>query len=75
MPGATPANLVNGDLIMSANATQTGLTEAHGVGARAELLTATIGNHLREVARRDPSHPALVMPHQDIRWSYGEFDA
>ena len=50
-------------------------TAAQSKGPTAEMLTCTIGQHLDRVASRDPSHPALVMPHQDIRWSYGEFVA
>jgi fatty-acyl-CoA synthase len=49
------------------------LTEAQFKGKTAPLLTATIGQHLDEVAARDPDHPALIMPHQKIRWSYAEF--
>lgn len=49
------------------------LTEAQFKGPTAPLLRATIGQHLDEVAARDPDHPALVMPQQDIRWNYGTF--
>ena len=49
------------------------LSTAQSRGAEAPLLTTTIGQHLDAVAARDPDHPALIMPHQDIRWSYGEF--
>jgi len=49
------------------------LTEAQFKGRTAPLLTATIGQHLDEVAARDPDHLALIMPHQEIRWSYGTF--
>ena len=49
------------------------LKEAQSRGAVAEPLTCTIGAHLEEVASRDPDHPALIMPHQNIRWTYGEF--
>ncbi len=48
------------------------LTEARFQGRSAPLLTATIGQHLDEVAARDPGHPALVVPHQNIRWTYEE---
>jgi fatty-acyl-CoA synthase len=51
------------------------LTQALAKGRSAKLLDTTIGRHLDEVAGRDPSHPALIMPHQDIRWTYGEFVA
>ena len=49
------------------------LTVAHARGREAELLTTTIGQHLDQIAARDPDHPALILPHQNIRWSYGEF--
>ena len=49
------------------------LTESQFKGKTAPLLTAAIGQHLDEVAARDPDHPALIMPHQNIRWSYAEF--
>ncbi|MFP6807283.1 MAG: AMP-binding protein [Pseudomonadales bacterium] len=49
------------------------LTEAQFKGRTAPLLTATIGQHLDEVASRDPDHMALIMPHQDIRWTYKKF--
>ncbi len=52
---------------------QTPLTEAIFKGATAPLLDATIGQHLDTIVQRNPDHPALIMPHQDIRWSYGEF--
>ena len=49
------------------------LTEARFKGRSAPLLSATIGQHLDEVAARDPDHMALVIPHQNIRWTYFEF--
>jgi fatty-acyl-CoA synthase len=51
------------------------LKQAISQGLKAEPLTSTIGARLDEIAARDPAHPALIMPHQDIRWSYGEFVA
>ncbi|MGD8417479.1 MAG: AMP-binding protein, partial [Pseudomonadales bacterium] len=51
----------------------TTLTKAQASGRKAELLSVTIGQHLDAVAARDPSHPALIMPHQNVRWTYGEF--
>jgi fatty-acyl-CoA synthase len=36
------------------------------------LLSDTIGDHLDRVAEAAPDSPALVVPHQDVRWSYGE---
>ncbi len=53
--------------------TATPLTSAQFKGRTAPLLTNTIGEHLDRVAARDPDHPALIMPHQNIRWNYGEF--
>ena len=51
------------------------LTSAQSQGPVRDLLTTTIGQHLHTVAARNPDHPALVMPHQNIRWTYGEFVA
>ncbi|MDG1827408.1 MAG: AMP-binding protein [Henriciella sp.] len=44
-------------------------------GQEATLLDSTIGAHFDAVVQRDPDHLAIVMPHQQIRWSYGEFNA
>jgi fatty-acyl-CoA synthase len=41
--------------------------------AQPALLEATIGDHLDEIAARFPHQEALVVHHQDIRWSYGEY--
>ncbi|MCH8257386.1 MAG: AMP-binding protein [Proteobacteria bacterium] len=49
------------------------LTEARYKGRSAPLLSTTIGQHLDKIAERDPDHMALVMPHQNIRWTYFEF--
>ena len=43
-------------------------------GQEATLLDSTIGAHFDAVVQRDPDHLAIVMPHQQIRWSYGEFN-
>jgi fatty-acyl-CoA synthase len=51
------------------------MSEAKYTGAPGEQLTSTIGQHLDSVAANDPNHPALVVPHQNIRWSYAEFVA
>ena len=51
------------------------MSEAKYSGASGEQLTSTIGQHLDSVALNDPSHPALIVPHQNIRWSYAEFVA
>ena len=36
------------------------------------LIGATIGAYLDEVARRDGTREALVIPHQQVRWTYAE---
>jgi fatty-acyl-CoA synthase len=36
------------------------------------LIGATIGAYLDEVARRDGTREALVVPHQQVRWTYAE---
>lgn len=48
------------------------LSEAQSSGQTDELLDDTIGRHLDKIVARDPEHPALIIPHQGIRWSYGE---
>ena len=47
--------------------------KAEFVGATAPLLEMTIGNRLDEIVAVNPNHPAIIVPHQDIRWTYGEF--
>ncbi|MFQ2369426.1 AMP-binding protein [Aeromonas enteropelogenes] len=37
------------------------------------LLSQTIGTYLQEIAERFPDHPAVVVRHQQIRWSYREY--
>ncbi len=49
------------------------LTKAHAHGPETELINTTIGERLDRIVARDPDHPALIMPHQNIRWTYGEF--
>jgi len=48
------------------------LSEAQSTGQSSQLLDNTIGRHLDNIVARDPDHPALIIPHQGIRWSYGE---
>jgi fatty-acyl-CoA synthase len=36
------------------------------------LIGATIGAYLDDVARRDGTREALVIPHQQVRWTYAE---
>ena len=40
-----------------------------------ELLNSTIGAHLERVVASDPDHLAIVMPHQNVRWSYSKFNS
>ena len=49
----------------------TTLSYTHGASSK-PLLSDTIGDHLDRVAEAAPDSPALVVPHQDVRWSYGE---
>ena len=49
------------------------LTIAHTKGNTTDLIESTIGQRLDQVAAAQPEHPALIMPHQGIRWSYAEF--
>ena len=49
------------------------LTIAHTKGNTTDLIESTIGQRLNQVAAAQPEHPALIMPHQGIRWSYAEF--
>jgi fatty-acyl-CoA synthase len=49
------------------------LTLAHAKGQTTDLIETTIGQRLNKIAAAQPEHPALIMPHQGIRWSYAEF--
>ncbi|NND69604.1 MAG: AMP-binding protein [Halioglobus sp.] len=49
------------------------MKQAHYLGESKPLLTATIGQCLENKANEQPDHPALVVCHQDIRWTYREF--
>ncbi|GAB5487496.1 MAG: AMP-binding protein [Parasphingorhabdus sp.] len=46
--------------------------EAHSFGKSAEMLEDTIGKHFCKISATNPDHLAIVMPHQDIRWTYSE---
>lgn len=48
--------------------------KAYHKGPEAPLIDKTIGQYLDDVVSEQPDHPALVMPHQNIRWSYAEFN-
>jgi fatty-acyl-CoA synthase len=50
------------------------MEKAYFKGKTAPLLETTIGQHMDQVVADSPDHPALIIPHQDIRWSYGELD-
>jgi fatty-acyl-CoA synthase len=39
------------------------------------LIGETIGPFLSRIAREHGGNEALVVPHQDVRWTYAEFDA
>src|SRR5262245_21825757 len=49
------------------------LAYAHGTST-VSLIGETIGQNLRETARRFPDHEALVVPFQSVRLTYAEFD-
>ncbi|GAB5453624.1 MAG: AMP-binding protein [Halioglobus sp.] len=49
------------------------MNKAHYKGLSRPLLETTIGEHLASVATAQPDHPALIVRHQDIRWSYSTF--
>ena len=54
--------------------TQTRLQTSYFRGAeRPALLETTIGDCLDDIAARYPHREALVVRHQRIRWSYGEY--
>ena len=38
------------------------------------LIGETIGPFLARIAARYPDNEALVVPHQDVRWTYAQFD-
>jgi fatty-acyl-CoA synthase len=46
----------------------------HGASAQT-LLGETIGSHLDRIAARHGERPAVVVRHQDIRWTYAELKA
>jgi fatty-acyl-CoA synthase len=50
------------------------LAYSHGTST-IRLLGQTIGQNLRETARRFPDRDALIVPFQDVRLTYGEFDS
>lgn len=50
------------------------MKKAYNKGKTAPLIDLTIGERLEAVTAQNPSHPALVIPHQNIRWSYAELN-
>ena len=52
----------------------TELTQSYYCGAsNAQIIYETIGNYMDRICDRFPDNEALVVRHQSIRWSYGEF--
>lgn len=52
-----------------------GLTQSYMCGSSSEpIIYETIGNYLNQVAERYPDTEALVVCHQDVRWTYSEFN-
>lgn len=50
------------------------LTQSHYRGSDTpELIQDTIGRYLENMANRYPDHDAIVMHHQNIRWSYRKY--
>lgn len=53
-----------------------GLTQSYSCGASSDpIIYETIGNYLDEVAERFPDTEALVVCHQNVRWTYTEFNS
>jgi len=53
----------------------TALTQSYTCGSSSEpIIYETIGNYLDQVAERYPNTEALVVCHQDVRWTYSEFN-
>jgi len=50
------------------------LAYSHGTST-CPLLGQTIGENLRQTARRFPDADALIVPHQNVRLTYAQFDA
>lgn len=53
---------------------QQNLSYVHGAHD-VPLMGVTIGRYLSSIAARFGSHDALVVPHQNVRWTYQQFDA
>ncbi|MFK7957537.1 MAG: AMP-binding protein [Lysobacterales bacterium] len=53
-----------------------GLTQSYTCGSSSEpIIYETIGNYLDQVTERHPDTEALVVCHQNIRWTYAQFNA
>lgn len=52
---------------------QSKLSYVHGAHD-VPLIGDTIGLFLKNISARHPDKEALVVPHQDVRWTYREFD-
>ncbi len=51
----------------------TSLTQSYYSGASStQIIYQTIGNYLGQIAARYPDNEALVVRHQNIRWTYRE---
>jgi fatty-acyl-CoA synthase len=50
------------------------LAYSHGTST-IRLIGQTIGHNLRDTARRCPDRDALIVPYQNVRLTYGEFDS
>lgn len=51
------------------------LTESYSCGASSEpIIYATIGNYFDKTVKRYPDSEALVVCHQNVRWTYAEFN-
>jgi len=52
----------------------TKLTQSYMTGeGSGQLLYKTIGKHFDEIVEQNPDNLALIVRHQDIRWTYQEF--
>jgi len=52
-----------------------GLTQSYTCGSSSDpIIYETIGNYLDQIAEKHPGSDALVVCHQDVRWSYAEFN-
>jgi fatty-acyl-CoA synthase len=52
----------------------TALTQSYYCGASdAQIINRTIGDYLDDISERFPDNEALVVRHQNVRWTYREF--